>query len=268
MTTTCLCLFRSPSAPARPGPAARPAGILDPDDGIALSQHRLNLFIQPEHARRLDERPPPRACPSPASSRQRCIVAVARRWRPARSRHRQATGSPVAPRRAPGDQNIAIETLALFIRYFLTVSTPVPRPIRTPPAPRARPLRAVCRTAWPPPAAWAQSARRGGRTESDPMRMADTAEAQERASCAVPSRPHRGSPHPDAAHGNGAADRCRARRPGRGGNHAQSRPDALGGSPVHGPRADGRGAVRADGERIIRLVAAHVGAECIGVSHC
>mmetsp|Transcript_5963 Transcript_5963/g.23641 ORF Transcript_5963/g.23641 Transcript_5963/m.23641 type:complete len:236 (-) Transcript_5963:3552-4259(-) len=53
-----------------------------------------------------------------------------------------------------------------------------------------------------------------------------------------------GSPHPDAAHGHGAADRCRARRPGRGGNHAQPRSHALGGSSVHGPRADGRGTVR------------------------
>jgi hypothetical protein len=54
-------------------------------------------------------------------------VAVARCGRPARGGHRQAAGSPVAPGRAlERDQNIAIETLALFIRYFLTVSTPVP----------------------------------------------------------------------------------------------------------------------------------------------
>ncbi|HGP0855468.1 TPA: hypothetical protein ACLFOX_001680 [Yersinia enterocolitica] len=44
-----------------------------------MSQYRLNLFIQHEHAKRLER-----------------------------------------------DQNIQIETLALFVRYYLTVSTPVP----------------------------------------------------------------------------------------------------------------------------------------------
>src|SRR2546427_2927374 len=41
--------------------------------------------------------------------------------------------------------------------------------------------------------------------------------------------------HSHVAHGDGAADRRRARRPGRGGNHAQSRPHALDRSPVVGP---------------------------------
>lgn len=54
-------------------------------------------------------------------------MAVAGRGRPARGRHRQAARSPVTAGRTPErDQNIQIETLALFIRYFLTVSTPVP----------------------------------------------------------------------------------------------------------------------------------------------
>ena len=54
-----------------------------------MTQYRLNLFIQPEHAKRLDR-----------LSRQ--------------------------AERMERDQNIQIETLALFIRYFLMVSTPVP----------------------------------------------------------------------------------------------------------------------------------------------
>ena len=36
------------------------------------------------------------------------------------------------------DQSIAIETLALFIRYYLTVSTPVPEAHQRRPAPRGK----------------------------------------------------------------------------------------------------------------------------------
>jgi len=54
-----------------------------------MKQYRLNLFIQPEHAKRLDR-----------LSRQ--VERIER------------------------DQSILIETLALYIRYYLTVSTPVP----------------------------------------------------------------------------------------------------------------------------------------------
>ena len=46
-------------------------------------------------------------------------MAVARCRRPLDRLSRQAE-------RLERDQNIAIETLALFIRYYLTVSTPVP----------------------------------------------------------------------------------------------------------------------------------------------
>ncbi|HDR9030292.1 CopG family transcriptional regulator [Serratia marcescens] len=82
------------------------------------------------------------------------------------------------------DQNIAIETLALFIRYFLTVSTPVPEAHQD--AARAQGK-----------ARFEQFVEQLGRhllrgrslvrdvvdeLNPDPMRMADTAEAQERAS--------------------------------------------------------------------------------------
>ena len=53
MTTT----WRSASRPARPGHAAHgPAGFSRPQRrNRPMSQYRLNLFIQPEHAKRLDE---------------------------------------------------------------------------------------------------------------------------------------------------------------------------------------------------------------------
>lgn len=54
-----------------------------------MSRYRLNLFIHPEHAKRLDR--------------------LSRQFE-----------------KLERDQNIEIETLALFVRYFLTVSPPVP----------------------------------------------------------------------------------------------------------------------------------------------
>ena len=72
-----------------------------------MSHYRLNLFIQPEHAKRLDEL---------AAKKGVSKSSIAKRLD---RLSRQAE-------RIERDQNIAIETLALFIRYYLTVSTPVP----------------------------------------------------------------------------------------------------------------------------------------------
>jgi hypothetical protein len=93
-----------------------------------MSHYRLNLFIQPEHAKRLDELAAKKGVSkSSIVAAALGIVAVARCRRPARGGHRQAAGSPVAPGRAHGARpEHPIETLALFIRYYLTVSTPVP----------------------------------------------------------------------------------------------------------------------------------------------
>jgi hypothetical protein len=86
-----------------------------------MTQYRLNLFIQPEHAKRLDELAAKKgvskssivAAPDAADQREAAIAKRLDRL------SRQAE-------RMERDQNIQIETLALFIRYFLTVSTPVP----------------------------------------------------------------------------------------------------------------------------------------------
>ena len=130
MTTTCLCLFRSPSrasstrpCSARPGwhPSTRRRNR-------AMSQHRLNLFIQPEHARRLDE-----LAAAKGVSKSSIVAAALASWlSPDAGDQREAAIAKRLDRlsrhaeRLERDQNIAIETLALFIRYFLTVSTPVP----------------------------------------------------------------------------------------------------------------------------------------------
>jgi hypothetical protein len=122
-TTTCRFPFLASSirpCSARPGWLPRPQRR-----NRAMSHYRLNLFIQPEHAKRLDELAAKKGVSK--SSIGARIVAVARCGRPARGGHRQAAGSPVAPGRAHGARpEHPIETLALFIRYFLTVSTPVP----------------------------------------------------------------------------------------------------------------------------------------------
>jgi type IV secretion system protein VirD4 len=122
-TTTCRFPFLASSirpCSARPGWLPRPQRR-----NRAMSHYRLNLFIQPEHAKRLDELAAKKGVSK--SSIGARIVAVARCGRPARGGHRQAAGSPVAPGRAHGARpEHPIETLALFIRYYLTVSTPVP----------------------------------------------------------------------------------------------------------------------------------------------
>ncbi len=81
----------------------------------------------------------------------------------------------------------------------------------------------------------------------DSVRMEDAAAAADAQECVMSAVSQSMSAvarpaHPDAAHGNGAADRHRARRPRRGGNCSTL--TAPFGSPVVGPRAYGRGAAR------------------------
>ncbi len=86
-----------------------------------MSQYRLNLFIQPEHAKRLEE-----LAAKKGVSKSSIVAAALASWlSPDAGDQREAA---IAKRleRLERDQNIQIETLALFIRYFLTVSTPVP----------------------------------------------------------------------------------------------------------------------------------------------
>ena len=93
-----------------------------------MSQYRLNLFIQPEHARRLDEL----AAKKGESKSSIVAAALASCLSPDAGDQRQAVIAKRLDRlsrqfeRLERDQAIEIETLALFVRYFLTVSTPVP----------------------------------------------------------------------------------------------------------------------------------------------
>jgi len=93
-----------------------------------MTQARLNLFIQPEHARRLDE-----LAAKKGVSKSSIVAAALASWlSPDAGDQREAAIAKRLDRlsrqfeRLERDQNIQIETLALFVRYFLTVSTPVP----------------------------------------------------------------------------------------------------------------------------------------------
>lgn len=93
-----------------------------------MSQARLNLYIQPEHARRLDE-----LAVKKGVSKSSIVAAALASWlSPDAGDQREAAMAKRLDRlsrqfeRLERDQNIHIETVALFVRYFLTVSTPVP----------------------------------------------------------------------------------------------------------------------------------------------
>lgn len=93
-----------------------------------MSHYRLNLFIQPEHAQRLDE-----LAAKKGVSKSSIVAAALASWlSPDAADQREAAIAKRLDRlsrqaeRMERDQSIAIETLALFIRYYLTVSTPVP----------------------------------------------------------------------------------------------------------------------------------------------
>jgi hypothetical protein len=93
-----------------------------------MSRARLNLFIEPEHARRLGQ-----LAAMKGVSKSSIIAAALASWlSPDSGDQREAALTKRLDRlsrqfeRLERDQSILIETLALYVRYFLTVSTPVP----------------------------------------------------------------------------------------------------------------------------------------------
>jgi hypothetical protein len=93
-----------------------------------MTQARLNLFIQPDHAKRLDE-----LAAKKGVSKSSIVAAALASWlSPDAGDQREAAIAKRLDRlsrqfeRLERDQNILIETLALYVRYYLTVSTPVP----------------------------------------------------------------------------------------------------------------------------------------------
>lgn len=92
------------------------------------SRKRLNLFIEPEHAKRLDEL----AAMKGLSKSSIIAAALASFLSPDSGDQREAAIAKRLDRlsrqldKLERDQNILIETLALYVRYFLTVSSPVP----------------------------------------------------------------------------------------------------------------------------------------------
>ena len=89
---------------------------------------RLNIFIEHEHAKRLDEL----AALKGLSKSSIIAAALASFLSPDGGDQREAALAKRLDRlsrqfdKLERDQNILIETLALYVRYFLTVSTPVP----------------------------------------------------------------------------------------------------------------------------------------------
>ena len=93
-----------------------------------MSRYRLNLFVPPEHAKRLDE-----LATKKGVSKSSIVAAALASWlSPDAGDQREAAIAKRLDRlsrqfeKLERDQNIEIEALALFVRYFLTVSTPVP----------------------------------------------------------------------------------------------------------------------------------------------
>ena len=93
-----------------------------------MSRARLNLFIEPEHARRLDQL----AAMKGVSKSSIVAVALASWLSPEAGDQREVAITKRLDRlsrqfeKLERDQVILIEALALYVRYFLTVSTPVP----------------------------------------------------------------------------------------------------------------------------------------------
>lgn len=93
-----------------------------------MSRARLNLFIQPEHAKRLNEL----AIKKGVSKSSIVATALASWLAPQSGEQRDTAITKRLDRlsrqfeRLERDQNILVETVALYIRYYLTVSTPVP----------------------------------------------------------------------------------------------------------------------------------------------
>lgn len=92
------------------------------------SRARLNVFIEPEHAKRLEQL----AVHKGVSKSAVIAAALASFLSPDAADQREVALSKRLDRlsrqfdRLERDQGILIETVALYVRYFLTVSVPVP----------------------------------------------------------------------------------------------------------------------------------------------
>jgi hypothetical protein len=92
------------------------------------SRTRLNAFIEPEHAKRLEQL----AVNKGVSKSAVIAAALASYLSPDAADQREAVMTKRLDRlsrqfdRLERDQGILIETVALYVRYFLTVSVPVP----------------------------------------------------------------------------------------------------------------------------------------------
>jgi len=93
-----------------------------------MTRARLNIFIEPEHARRLDDLAAHRG----VSKSSVIAAALASFLSPDAADQREAAIAKRLDRlsrqfdRLERDQNILIETVSLYVRIFLTVSLPVP----------------------------------------------------------------------------------------------------------------------------------------------
>ncbi|MDA7417083.1 CopG family transcriptional regulator [Xenophilus arseniciresistens] len=93
-----------------------------------MSRARLNIFLERDHARRLDEL----AAMKGLSKSSIIAAALSSFLSPDSGDQREAAIAKRLDRlsrqldKVERDQNILIETVALYVRYFLTVSTPVP----------------------------------------------------------------------------------------------------------------------------------------------
>ena len=93
-----------------------------------MSRRRLNIFLEPEHARRLEEL----ATMKGLSKSSIIAAALASYLSPDAADQREAAIAKRLDRlthqfdRLERDQNVLIETLALYVRLYLTISTPVP----------------------------------------------------------------------------------------------------------------------------------------------
>jgi len=92
------------------------------------SRHRLNLFIERDHAKRLEE-----LSAKKGVSKSSIVAAALASWlSPDAADKREAAMAKRLDRlsrqfeKLERDQNILIETVALYVRYYLTVSTPLP----------------------------------------------------------------------------------------------------------------------------------------------
>jgi type IV secretion system protein VirB11 len=243
-----------------------------------MSRTRLNLFIEPEHARRLDEL----ATMKGLSKSSIVAAALASFLSPDSGDQREAAIAKRLDRLSrqfdnlERDQNILIETLALYVRYFLTVSTRAGSASGGGTRPGPRTLRAVHRTTRPASAARTQPGRMWSK-KSSPIRASSSPSRKmfppqrlptNQKECRHEQRASRsgfvslaGASRAHAAHGDGAGHRQSFEDPDV--VEVMLNPDGslwvdrLG----SGREPLGVSLTPADGERIIRLVAAHVGAE-------